>query len=64
MPRLFQVVVTRTDRHLLPSGAAIGFSYTLQASDAERADVLAAERLAQHADADRLYISKIEDVTP
>jgi hypothetical protein len=62
--RLFAVRVTRKDRATLPAGAAVGFGYTLQASDALRADILAAERLARHADADLLFIERIEDVTP
>ena len=64
MARLFQIIVTRTDRASLPSGAAVGFSYTLQAEDADRADTLAAARLANHADASLLFVERIEDVTP
>jgi hypothetical protein len=61
---LFKVTVTRKDHATLPAGAAIGFSYMLQASDSDRADQLAAERLANHADSALLFIAKIEDVTP
>jgi hypothetical protein len=62
--RLFQVTVTRKGRATLPTGSAIGYSYTLKASDDLRADILAAERLANHADAALLFIERIEDVTP
>jgi hypothetical protein len=62
--RLFQVFVTRKDRATLPAGSAIGYSYTLKASDDLRADTIAAEHLANHADAALLFIERIEDVTP
>jgi len=63
-PRLFQVLVTRKDRATLPAGSAIGYSYTLKASDGLQADSLAAERLARHADAALLFVERIIDVTP
>lgn len=64
MARLFKVIITRTDRASLPSGAAIGFTTSLNATDLEHARTLAAARLANHQDASLLFIERIEDVTP
>jgi hypothetical protein len=64
MPRLFQIIVTRTDRATLPAGAAIGFSYTVQAATVADARGSALARIARSDDAALLFIERIEDVTP
>jgi len=62
--RLFQLIVTRTDRATLPSGAAVGFSTTVYADNLEHAEQLAAERVAKLRDAELFFVERVEDVTP
>lgn len=64
MTHLFQLVFIRTDKDTLPSGACIGFSTTVDATDIAHARYIAAERLATLKDGNLLFIEKIEDVTP
>ena len=62
--RLYQLFITRIDRASLPSGSAIGFSTTISAECLEQAEQMAAERIARHSDASRLFVERIKDVTP
>ena len=62
--RLFQLIITRTDRASLPSGAAIGFSTTVFADNLEHAEQQAAQLVARSRDAALLFVERIEDVTP
>ena len=63
MNRTFRVHITRTDRAELPSGAAIGFGYLLQAKDHQEAEIDAMARLARSHDSHRLFVESIQDVT-
>jgi hypothetical protein len=62
--RLFQLIITRTDRATLPSGAAIGFSTTVYADSIQHAEQLAVARVAQMRDGHLLFVERVEDVTP
>jgi hypothetical protein len=62
--RLFQILITRTDRATLPHGAAFGFSTTVNATDLAHAETLAAERVARSHDAALLFVERVIDVTP
>jgi hypothetical protein len=62
--RLFQLIITRTDRAALPSGAAIGFSTTVFADNLEHAEQQAAQLVARSRDAALLFVERVEDVTP
>jgi hypothetical protein len=62
--RLFQLIITRTDRATLPAGAAVGFSTTVYADSIQHAEELAAARVARMNDAHLLFVERVEDVTP
>ncbi len=62
--RLFQLIITRTDRALLPSGAAVGFSTTVFADNLEHAEQQATQLVARSRDASLLFVEKVEDITP
>jgi hypothetical protein len=62
--RLFQLIITRTDRASLPSGAAIGFSTTVFADNLAHAEQQATQLVARSRDAALLFVEKVEDVTP
>jgi hypothetical protein len=64
MTRLFQLIITRTDRASLPSGAAVGFSTTVFADSIEHAEQQAAELITRSRDAALLFVERVEDVTP
>ena len=64
MNRTYRVNITRTDRASLPSGAAIGFGYLLQAATLADAERQAAERMARSHDAAMLFVESVLDVTP
>lgn len=64
MTRTFRINITRTDRDALPSGAAIGFGYLLQAPTLAEAERQAAERMARSHDAEMLFVESVTDVTP
>ena len=64
MTRLFQLIITRTDRASLPSGAAVGFSTTVFADSIEHAEQQAAGLIARSRDAALLSVERVEDVTP
>ena len=64
MTRLFQLIITRTDRASLPPGAAVGFSTTVFADSIEHAEQQAADLIARSHDAALLFVERVKDVTP
>jgi hypothetical protein len=62
--RLYKILFTRTDRATLPAGSAIGFSLTVDATDLQHAEALAAERVARSHDPGLLFVERVFDVTP
>ena len=64
MTRLFQLIITRTDRASLPPGAVVGFSTTVFADSIEHAEQQAAKLIARSHDAELLFVERVKDVTP